>query len=105
MLYICWPLYTAPGDYGYLVNAPLSFDIGAAIGNTSCVDIDIFDDEIVEDDEIFSVSLNSSDPVNILVSSANVTIFDNDCKSLILLQLASCTCIYVLLIVLILAQT
>ena len=73
--------FIAPGDYGSLVAVPLSFSIGAAINSTACVDVDIFDDDIVEDIEMISVSLASSDPVILApIQVANVSIFDNDCK-------------------------
>ena len=71
--------FTAPGDYESVQNLPLTFEIGHAINSSLCVDVDIFDDEIVEFVEYFSVSLTSSDPVYINpVSEANVSIFDND---------------------------
>ena len=73
--------FPAPGDYSPLANVPLSFSISAAISSTSCADISINDDLIVEYVEEFSVSLSSSDPVIIdPIQEANVTIDDNDCE-------------------------
>ena len=77
-----WLFRTAPGDYGAVVNAPLDFHVGEELNTTSCVDIDIFDDDTVEYEELFSVSLMTTDPVIIVpISEANVSIFDNDGKS------------------------
>ena len=46
-----------------------------------CVTIYINDDDCVEDKESFEVVLSSSDPyVDVHISEANVTIWDNDCE-------------------------
>ena len=46
-----------------------------------CVDIQIIDDLICEDDEIFSGVISSTDPdVSIIGSTATVVIADNDGK-------------------------
>ena len=46
-----------------------------------CSQVDITNDEIVENDETFFVQLGSSDDaINISVSSATVTITDDDCE-------------------------
>ena len=45
-----------------------------------CFTFNITDDNCVEDKESFGVSLSSSDPyVEVHISSANITIWDNDC--------------------------
>ena len=73
--------HAAPGDYIPVVNAPLTFPIGADINSTACVNITINDELIVEYTEEFSVSLSSSDPVIIEpIQEANVSIADNDGK-------------------------
>ena len=72
-------IYTAPGDYGSLDMVDLMFQVGDAINSTLCVDVDIFDDEVVEYVEEFSVSLTSTDLVA-PTAEANVSIFDNDRK-------------------------
>ena len=74
-------IFSAPGDYGSVSNASLSFPIGSLINSTSCVDVTIVDDVIVEFSEEFSVSLSSSDPVVFdPIQEANVSIIDNDSK-------------------------
>ena len=51
-----------------------------------CSQVDITNDEIVENDETFFVQLGSSDDaINIFVSSATVTITDDDCEYWIVL--------------------
>ena len=46
-----------------------------------CVTIYTIDDDCVEDKESFEVVLSSSDPyVEVHISEANVTIWDNDCE-------------------------
>ena len=62
---------------------PLAFSIGAALNSSSCANITINDDLIVEYDEEFSVYLSTYDPVIIdPIEEANVTIIDNDRKCL-----------------------
>ena len=47
-----------------------------------CASISISDDAILENDEIFSLQLNTTDQaVTLRPISANVTIGDDDCKS------------------------
>jgi hypothetical protein len=80
-LICCVNFPTAPGDYVPVVDVPLSFSIGAAVNSTSCANITINDDVIVEYDEEFTVSLTTTDPVIIEpIRESNVTIIDNDCK-------------------------
>ena len=46
-----------------------------------CVNISVSRDVVLEDDEVFTVQLNTSDEAVLLsLSSANVTIVDNDSK-------------------------
>ena len=64
------------------MGAPLVFRVGEEINATSCVDVDIIDDDIVEYVEDFSASLVTSDPVIIApFYEANVSVFDNDGES------------------------
>ena len=47
----------------------------------SCVNISVSRDVVLEDDEVFTVQLSTSDEAALLsLSSANVTILDNDSK-------------------------
>ena len=81
-VYVVWSP-AAPDDYGAVQNLSLMFQIGFAINTSLCVDVDIFDDVIVEYFEDFSVSLASDDPVIFApISEANVSIYDNDRKLL-----------------------
>lgn len=67
---------TAPDDYSALQNL-LTFTPG---GNVSCMAVvPIIDDAVLEDNQTFSVVLNTEDP-NVLLdpASATVTIVDND---------------------------
>lgn len=70
----------APEDFMALDNVMLSFDIGAAINSTTCVDVIIFDDDRIEDEaEVFMVVISSNDlDIQALISEANVTIIDTD---------------------------
>ena len=45
-----------------------------------CVNLTIINDEILEGDHSFSVSLSSNDPVTIDVPQVSVIILDDDCK-------------------------
>ena len=51
---------------------------GAAVGSVQCTNIVIIEDSVIEDSQVFEVSLSSNDPVVFGVSSAPVTILDND---------------------------
>ena len=58
-----------------------------------CSQVDITNDEIVENNETFFVQLGSSDDaINISVSSATVTITDDDCEYWIVLPSRCCCC-------------
>ena len=47
----------------------------------SCVNISVSRDVVLEDDEVFTVQLNTSDEAVLFsLSSANVTIVDDDSK-------------------------
>ena len=63
-----------------LMNAPLVFTSGSTVGAEVCVEIGIKEDGKLEDDERFTFSLTSTDPVVLVTSSGSVTIVDNDSK-------------------------
>ena len=74
-------ILTVPGDYAQPIPADLTFPQGTTL---QCTNISISDDAIVENDELFSVQLTSTDPAVILspsARSATVTIGDDDSKS------------------------
>ena len=62
------------------VNTPLVFTSGSTVGAQVCEDILIDEDNKLEDDEEFTYSLTSNDPVMFLASGGTVTIEDNDSK-------------------------
>ena len=51
---------------------------GAAVGSVQCTNIVIIEDNVIEGSQVFEVALSSNDPVVFGVSSAPVTILDND---------------------------
>ena len=71
-------MYVADVDYLSQV-APVQFN---TFDQRHFVQIRIFDDQIVEGDELFVVSLESSPIAGVILSSdpAHVTILENDCE-------------------------
>ena len=55
---------------------PLIFDVGSVSGDEQCYDVVIIDDSLVEDNEIFFITLTSPEPALIgsILSRATVTI-------------------------------
>ena len=72
-------LVSADSDYTTLMNYPFQFSPDVY---TDCVNITILEDEIVEPDQSFTVSLSSNDPVSFTdsIQSASVIITANDGK-------------------------
>ena len=69
--------FAAPGDFTPILSE-LMFQPAMT---ESCVNISISRDVVLEDNEVFRVQLSTSDEALLLsVSSANVTIVDNDSK-------------------------
>ena len=60
-------------DYIAFQLMPLTFEVGSVSGDEQCYDVVIIDDNVVEDSEIFFVTLTFTEPVLIL-SCAIVTI-------------------------------
>ena len=48
------------------------------MGSVRCTNIGILEDNVIEGSHVFEVALSSNDPVVFGVSSAPVTILDND---------------------------
>ena len=68
-------------DFGQLEDTPLVFLIGTPIGDMQCVTVSIFDDNLVEDNETFTLSFTSSDAVLLFPnSSREITIVNNNCE-------------------------
>ena len=74
--------HTAPDDYEPLINASVTYQVGDPIGTILCLNVDIYDDEVVEYVEDLSVVLSAfNEPVYFdPMEQANISIFDNDCK-------------------------
>ena len=73
---------SAGADYMSIMNAPVVFMSGDPLGTTACQNVTIFDDNVVEAEEMFTVSTSSSDPVIISpTSQAEINITDNDGES------------------------
>ena len=79
-MYNCttFTLSTAGEDYEPHINTQLVFTSGSAVGAQVCEDIVIDEDNKLEDDEQFTFSLTSNDPLVFLASGGTVTIEDND---------------------------
>ena len=72
-----------PMDFGRLSDVPLVFPVNTSIGTRRCVNITINDDLYVENDELFSLAITSSDPVFLFPnSSKEILIQNNDCEQL-----------------------
>jgi len=71
-------------DYSQ-VTAHLTFNAGSQEGSTTCTDISIFDDNILESDEYFTNTLSSSDPVNFDVSMGSCIIVEDADSELVIL--------------------
>ena len=76
---------------------PTPMDLTFLQGTTQqCASISISDDAVLENDELFSVQMTSTDPAVTLspsASSATITIGDDDSKSFSLLHPKSSECI------------
>ena len=70
-------LHTAMTDFVPVVQT-LTFNSNVLL----CVDVEIYDDSVLEDTETFSITLSSSDPQVIVgaVGVASIIISDDDCK-------------------------
>ena len=78
---IQFPLYSVDRDYGS-VDSSVTFSSGESINATRTININITDDLSVEDDESFSVTITSSDPVVFGISTAQVTIIEDSSDSM-----------------------
>lgn len=74
---------TADVDFVSLTQA-LTFLPGESVGTSRCLDITILEDEVVENNELFYVTLSFTGTVQAIQNTtANVTIYDDsDCKYL-----------------------
>lgn len=67
-----------------LTNVPLYYGAGSPLNSERCVDITIIDDDFIEPDQSFEVSLSTSDPVFLTpIDQADVIIAtDNDSEEI-----------------------
>ena len=74
--------YAGANDFSLLANEFLTIPSTAAVSTTVCHDITVPADMIVEDNETFTISVETSNPNNVIMgpSTATVTIVDNDGK-------------------------
>ena len=72
-------------DYSQLT-VHLTFNAGSQAGSTACTDISIINDNILESDEYFTITLSSSDLVNFDVSMGSCTIIEDADSELVLLM-------------------
>ena len=69
-------------DFNHLQLLFITFDTGSINGSVECVDITTIDDEALEGDHDFSISLNSSSlEDNVVLSTQSVTAIINDNES------------------------
>lgn len=74
--------YTAGASEDYIdIAADLTFPVGSQMGDTVCAPVIIIDDQLVEGDETFFLSLGTILAfIEISPEQATVTIIDDDCK-------------------------
>ena len=74
--------YAAGNDYVALTDFPLYYGAGSPLNSERCVNIIIINDDVIEPDQSFAVSLSTDDPVFLTpIDQAVVTIeTDNDSK-------------------------
>ena len=76
-------IFTSLGgvDYASVTNQTVTFE--PSTSSRQCLNITTLPDSILENDETFSVSLNTADSdISIDPRTATVLIIDNDCKLL-----------------------
>ena len=74
--------YVGANDFSQLTNEVLSLPSTTAVSTAVCRDIAVTADMIVEDNEIFTISVQSSNPNDVIMglTTATVTIVDGDSK-------------------------
>ena len=71
----------APGDYISITSQPVTF---SSAPSQMCIPVSILNDNVVEANKLFTVTLESSDPaVQFTLSFASVTIIDSSGKYLL----------------------
>ena len=74
--------FAGASDFGMLGNEILTIPSTAAVSTAVCLNITIPGNMIVEDNETFTISVETSNPNDVIMgpSTATVTILDNDSK-------------------------
>ncbi len=72
--------YTAEDGFDYFGMSPIViFTSGSSDNNTRCVEISILDDDALEGNQTFTMTLTTSDPDVLLGTDVtNITVVDND---------------------------
>ena len=74
--------YVGANDFSQLTNEVLSLPSTTAVSTAVCRDIAVTADMIVEENEMFTISVQSSNPYDVIMgpTTATVTIMDDDSK-------------------------
>ena len=74
--------YAGADDFSQLTNEVLSLPSTTAVNTAVCRDIGVTADMIVEENEIFTISVETSNPNDVIMgpTTATVTIIDDDSK-------------------------
>ena len=74
--------YVGANDFSLLANEVLTIPSTIAVSTAVCRDITVPGDMIVEDNETLAISVETSNPNDVIIgpSTATVTIVDNDSK-------------------------
>ena len=74
--------YAGASDFSQLSNEVLSLPLTTAVSTAVCRDIAVTADMIVEENEIFTISVQTSNPNDVIMgpTTATVTIVDDDGK-------------------------
>ena len=77
------PYFSVENDYDML-SIVLTFSSGQTVGGVQTTNVTILDDSNVENDEVFTISINSMDPgVMLGISTAWVTIIEDSTDSML----------------------
>ena len=74
--------YVGANDFSLLASEVLTIPSTAAVSTAVCLDITVPGDMMVEDNETFTISVETSNPNDVIMgpNTATITIVDNDSK-------------------------
>ena len=77
---LCFLIFSSAAGSDYTdISVSLTFLPGSVPGVQECTQIEIIDDQLVESNEAFTISLSSTDTeINLAPGNGSVTILDND---------------------------